>query len=256
MNDQHLIVRAQGITDRGRVRNSNQDAFLIDNQEGLYVVADGMGGHAGGEIASGLCISSIKEYFKNQAVSDEREGALVRPKMSLLNTLTGAINFSSTRIYEKALEQPLLKGMGTTATAVKIEDSFLYIGHVGDSRLYLIRCGYIYQLTNDHSLVSEQVRAGIITKEEAEKHHLKNVITRSVGFQEEEDVDTSVLPLIEGDVLLLCSDGLHGKLSDSEIAKICLEDVSTAATRLVAESNIRGGEDNITAIVLEVSRKS
>jgi len=247
-----IKIKTQGVTDRGRVRSSNQDAFLVDTKQNLFIVADGMGGHAGGEIASSLCIGNIQNYLNAHFGKEENEESDL-PNLLIASSLAEAINFSSTKIYERALEQPVLKGMGTTATAIKLQGQHGYIGHVGDSRLYLIRCGYIYQLTMDHSLVSEQVRAGIITKEEAEQHHLKNVITRSVGFQEEEDVDTSSVGLEDGDIFVICSDGLHGKLRDSEIAQICLEDLSSAGTRLIAEANARGGEDNITAIVLEVS---
>src|SRR5690606_11353763 len=121
--------------------------------------------------------------------------------------------------------------------------------HVGDSRLYLLRCGFIYQITNDHSLVSEQVRAGLLTREEAELHHLRNVITRSVGYQEEEDVDTTSFVLEDGDLLLLCSDGLHGKVSDQELSQLTKEHELDAIEKLIALANERGGDDNISVVV-------
>ncbi|RZA22465.1 MAG: serine/threonine-protein phosphatase, partial [Proteobacteria bacterium] len=135
---------------------------------------------------------------------------------------------------------------------VKIVDDYAYCAHVGDSRFYLIRKGLIYQMSFDHSLVNEQVRAGILTPEEAEVHHLKNVITRSVGYQEEEDVDTLCTRLESGDFLLLCSDGLHGKIQDGEISKITSDKGLQAARELLDLANERGGEDNITVVIISV----
>ncbi len=141
--------------------------------------------------------------------------------------------------------------MGTTATVVKIIDNHCYYAHVGDSRLYLMRSGFLYQLTHDHSYVSEQVRAGVLTEEEAESHPQRNVITRSVGYQEEEDVDVSSLPLQKDDHLIICSDGLHGKLHDRELVSILKESENrTACQALIALANERGGEDNITVVHL------
>lgn len=248
------LIRAQGIgkTDVGRVRSSNQDAFLVDDEIGLYVVADGMGGHAGGEIASQIAIEQIRQHVLAQLEIDRDPTAESQTHSYILNALAASINHASSRIYEHSLEDPSLRGMGTTATTVKIVDSYAYWAHVGDSRLYLMRGGFIYQLTFDHSLVNEQVRAGILTPEEAEVHHLKNVITRSVGYQEEEDVDTSFVLLNSGDYLLLCSDGLHGKLSDAEISKIAGKMGLNAVDTLVRLANERGGEDNITTVLIEI----
>lgn len=247
---QESAIRAAGLTDIGRVRSTNQDAFLADPDHGIYIVADGMGGHAGGEIASGLCIKEVRNFL--DANAQNFVGKDRHPDTKVRGTILSAINHASTKIYERALEEPSLKGMGTTATVVKILQNHAYIGHVGDSRCYLIRCGLIYQLTNDHSLVSEQVRAGIITKEEAELHHLRNVITRSVGYQEEEDVDGASIDLDRGDFLLLCSDGLHGKVADREISRLVQEKCLEAPRHLVDLANSRGGDDNITVVIIEI----
>ena len=142
--------------------------------------------------------------------------------------------------------------MGTTATVCKVVDQYGYIAHVGDSRLYLIRCGLIYQITNDHSLVSEQVRAGILTKEEAELHHLRNVITRSVGYQEEEDVDTTCVLLEDGDLIVMCSDGLHGPVTDMEISQTVKNTEINSVDSLIQMANDRGGDDNITVVIIKV----
>lgn len=246
-----LRIQANGMTDIGRVRSTNQDAFHCSPDEGLFIVADGMGGHAGGEVASQLCISEVQKFLK-EGFSEIKDKLIKHPDSRILGLLSRGVNHASTRIYEKALEQPFLKGMGTTATVAKIIDDYCYYAHVGDSRLYLLRSGFIYQLTHDHSYVSEQVRAGVLTEEEAESHPQRNVITRSVGYQEEEDVDVSSIQLLEGDHLILCSDGLHGKVDDREFVR-ALENDSNGKTceDLIALANERGGEDNITVVHLK-----
>jgi protein phosphatase len=248
-----IDLTSLGATDVGQVRAANQDSFYADDKQKLYLVADGMGGHAGGEIASGLCVDIIPPYVKDQEPLFEQ--CKSHPDQRIANALASSINFASTKIYEKALENPKLKGMGTTATVLKITGNYAYIAHVGDSRCYLVRCGYIYQITNDHSLVSEQVRAGILSKEEAEQHHLRNVITRSIGYQEEEDVDTTSFELEDGDLILLCSDGLHGKVPDKEISLQIQNRGTEAVPGLITTANQRGGEDNITGVIVKVSSK-
>jgi protein phosphatase len=247
-------LTANGATDVGRVRSANQDSFLVDDKQSLFIVADGMGGHAGGEIASQLCISEISDFLQKQMNDGVENTTFDHRENMITNLLAKSINYASSRIYERALEEPQLNGMGTTATVVKIDGSTAHWGHVGDSRLYLIRCGLIYQVTHDHSLVGEQVRAGIITEEEAEVHQLRNIITRSVGYQEEEDVDCSSLDLEEGDLLLICSDGLHGKVSDKEISELVNDKKTESVQDLIDLANERGGDDNISAIVIEIKK--
>ncbi|HYX38289.1 MAG: Stp1/IreP family PP2C-type Ser/Thr phosphatase [Pseudobdellovibrionaceae bacterium] len=245
-------VHAVGRTDIGRVRSTNQDSMLVENETGLFVVADGMGGHAGGEIASRICIEQVKREVASKIDPELVQSVKSHPDPALLQALANSINYASARIYEHSLEDPSLRGMGTTATVVKIVEDYAYCAHVGDSRFYLVRSGFIYQLTFDHSLVNEQVRAGILTPEEAEVHHLKNVITRSVGYQEEEDVDTLCVQLEKGDLLVLCSDGLHGKINDAELSQIANKRGTASVAELVDLANDRGGEDNITLIMAEV----
>lgn len=245
---QLFSMRAVGVTDVGRVRKANQDSFFVDPESSLLVVADGMGGHAGGEVASQLCIQKIQAHLA--AEQRHLTGTIDHhPDPRVASVLANAVNHASTKIYERALEEPHLRGMGTTATLLKVVDGYAYCAHVGDSRLYLVRSGFIFQISNDHSLVSEQVRAGLLTREEAELHHLRNVITRSVGYQEEEDVDKFSFPLEDGDFFVLCSDGLHGKVSDMEISKLIQKDGLDAARPLVNLANERGGEDNITVVI-------
>ena len=236
-------VKGVGGTDVGRVRPANQDAFLVDEQRNFFIVADGMGGHAGGEIASQLCIERVSQFF------DDLDNAKKDP----LRSLDRAINGACMAIYVKALENPELKGMGTTATALLVDRNKAFYAHVGDSRIYLLRAGYIFQLSSDHSFVNEQLRAGLITKQEAAHHHLRNVITRSVGFLEDEDVDCAEIKLEKGDYFILCSDGLHGKVNETELAKIILEDYPSSVSKLIDLANERGGEDNITAVIIQIS---
>jgi len=245
-----LHIDANGHTDIGQVRSTNQDSLLLNNQENLFIVADGMGGHAGGEIASKLCVEYVDKFLKNELTTSIPKDQ--HPSTTLLSELANSVNFASSKIYEKALEEPSLKGMGTTATVLKIIDGHAYSAHVGDSRLYLLRKGFIYQVTHDHSLVNEQVRAGILSPEEAELHHLRNVITRSVGYQEEEDVDTNCFKLEDGDFMLMSSDGLHGKVSNKEITKSLKSNDLHSVNRLIDLANERGGDDNITVIVVKI----
>lgn len=241
-----LKVRARGATDIGKVRSVNQDSYYLADDHTLFIVADGMGGHAGGEIASRVCIEEIRSYLLQHidlAMNDE---------VQIQHVLADAINAASTRIYEYALENPELKGMGTTATVLFCAHQCGYIGHVGDSRLYILRSGFIYQVSDDHSLVSEQLKAGKITEEEAKNHRLKNIITRSVGYQEREYVDTKAIELVPGDFLILCSDGLHGKVSEKELVAMVSHDDVDCVNDLIDLANERGGEDNITVVVVKI----
>jgi serine/threonine protein phosphatase PrpC len=242
-------IKAMGLTHVGRVRSSNQDAYLCLPEEGLFIVADGMGGHAGGEIASQLCVETIKSYVQDNTVF-RNDTSFSESRLHL--ELAKSINAASAKIYERALEEPNLRGMGTTATVALVRNDNIYYAHVGDSRFYLIRRGFIYQITHDHSLVSEQVRAGILTREEADLHHLRNVITRSVGYQEEEDVDSGVLTAEPRDLLLLCSDGLHGKLKNKELSQIIQNLKAESVHELVDLANQRGGDDNISVVVFAI----
>ena len=171
----------------------------------------------------------------------------------ICSLLVQAVNHASTGIFERALEEPQLMGMGTTASAMILHGRYAYIGHVGDSRVYLIRNRFIYQLTNDHSLIGEQLRAGVLTREEAKNTRMKNIITRSVGYQEMEDVDTCAIELEAGDIFVISSDGMHGRISDEEISCTVNKNKLNAVKELVELANARGGKDNITLIVVVVS---
>lgn len=256
-----MKVISCGITDIGRKRQRNEDSYLVNDKIGLYIVADGMGGHAGGEFASKIAVSTVEEIIRGE----DRVRSNV-PTESYLDTdpsaaegqeqerLKEAINRAGNMIVRRAFEDPELKGMGTTSTVMFVSNDKAYIAHVGDSRAYCVRDGQIIQITEDHSLVHEQLKSGLITEEEAKTHQLKNIITRSVGVQEEVEVDTIVWKIQIGDSYLLCSDGLSNMVHDHELQDIITKfNAEQAARELVDLANSRGGEDNITLILLKVT---
>jgi len=241
-----------GITDVGLKRGHNEDNYLINEELNLYVVADGMGGHAGGEYASAIAVNTCEEVV----TSLEAEGVSIDtddPVEITRHKLSQSIRLAGRRIFEKAKEQPEYHGMGTTVVAVLMRQTNAYIAHVGDSRVYLMREGEISQVTEDHSLIAEKIRHGLITPEEAKNHKMRNVITRSLGYQEDVEVDMSVRAVRRGDHFLLCSDGLSGLVEDEEMQKAMLEMRPQAAARMLVELACeRGGDDNITVVVARV----
>ncbi|GIL16612.1 MAG: hypothetical protein BroJett040_03630 [Oligoflexia bacterium] len=231
-------------TDKGLRRESNQDSYLINKDLGLFIVADGMGGHSGGEVASALAVQTVEEVIKKPAVPD------LSPKDLLVYAYTQA----SRRIYEKAQnENPELMGMGTTMVLVYRSGSSLYIANVGDSRVYLFRRPHLWQLTEDHSLVNEQLRAGLITEEQLKTVSGKNVITRSVGYEPDVVVDVIERPLTRGDVFLLCSDGLHGLVIDQKICELLNKNtLDKVVDRCIDQALANGGDDNVTVMTVAV----
>lgn len=245
-----LHVAAQ--TDRGLVRPNNEDNFFTDINQGLLAVADGMGGHASGEIASKIAIDVLRNYFQQ---AGEGKLSLKGPGYDetyadRTNQLYCAIQLANEAIYEAAQGNPSLRGMGTTLAAISIQGKKLSIAHVGDSRVYLIRAGSIEQLTDDHTLVYEQFKRELISKEEAESSTIRHVLTRALGIAPSVDVDLGEMTLANGDVLILCSDGLSEMISDQEIlvTATSLHDPSTTCRRLIDRANESGGKDNITVI--------
>ena len=204
-----LKILSEGKTDIGSVRSTNQDSILVEDNLNLYIVADGMGGHAGGELASKLCIEKVTEKITEFLNSTSKEATT----SEILRLVEQAINFASSKIYEYSLENPNLRGMGTTCTLFLVIDDKIYCGHVGDSRLYLIRSEFIYQLSFDHSLVNEQQKAEVISAEEARNHQLE------MSSQEAWDIKKKrmlirFMEMTDGDIVACCSDGLHGKVTD------------------------------------------
>ncbi len=245
-----MQVRSAALTDVGRVREKNEDSHLVSDDLGLYVVADGMGGHVGGQMASSLAVKTVEEDVSHH-IAALRDGAGVDPLESspVPRMLADSVRAACSAIYEAAQEDPDLQGMGTTVTSLLVYCDRAFIAHVGDSRCYLQRGDRIIQITDDHSLVNEQIKAGLITREQARQSRLKNIITRSVGFERDVAVDTFALPLQEGDKMLMCSDGLANFVDDTEIglalATLALEQVPA---RMIELANDRGGDDNITVV--------
>jgi protein phosphatase len=248
-----MRLNVAGSTDVGLKRTHNEDAFLLLPEEQLYCVADGMGGHASGEVASRLAVEEMAEFFRLTGRDDEatwpfREDPARRHDEN--RVLTG-VKLANLRIFERAQSDERLRGMGTTLVCAHFERGVgaVIVGHVGDSRAYLVRGGRIRQLTQDHSLVAQLVASNQITPEEARRDSRRNVVTRSVGVAPALDVDIVRLeePLRSGDTLLLCSDGLHTQVSDEELARIASgESLDRACGELIALANERGGPDNIT----------
>ena len=222
-------------TDIGRVRERNEDSYLVDPP--IYAVADGMGGARGGAVASSLALDKVEELFHSGKGS---LGELIRS--------------ANRAVFERSVSDSKVSGMGTTLTAATVDERGAHLGHVGDSRAYLLRAGSLRQLTDDHTLVNRMVKAGEITTQEAGVHPHRNVLTRSVGTEPEVDVDEKDIPLIDGDRLLLCSDGLTGMVTEPQIQAILVTtpDPQEAADRLIKAANRAGGIDNITVVVLDI----
>ncbi|MBN2798741.1 MAG: Stp1/IreP family PP2C-type Ser/Thr phosphatase [Deltaproteobacteria bacterium] len=248
-----MRITSCGVTDVGLKRGHNEDNFLINEELHLFVVADGMGGHVGGEYASAIAVNTVEEIVTSMELHEELPHEEDDPVEVTREKLRYAIRLAGRRIFEKAEEEPEFHGMGTTSVALLVDEGNAYIAHVGDSRLYMQRDGQIEQVTEDHSLVNEKVKAGLITKEEAKNHKMRNVITRSLGYQEDVEVDVEVRAVRRGDQFLICSDGLSGLVEDHEMGEhMTAHSPQEAARRLVELACERGGDDNITIIITRV----
>ncbi|MFI5097605.1 MAG: Stp1/IreP family PP2C-type Ser/Thr phosphatase [Candidatus Acidiferrales bacterium] len=246
-------IASDGLTDVGRVRTNNEDSFRILEALHLFVLSDGMGGEAHGEVASSMAVESIVNYCA-EAKDDSGmtlDGAAGEHWAEKTKRLQSAVYLANSRIYESAQKNPEQRGMGATLTAAWFDNGRLSIAHVGDSRAYLLRGGTLLQLTNDHSLVAEQVRRGIITPQEAEASEMQSVLLRALGAHSQVDVDIDEVGIYPRDVLLLCSDGLTRMVTEPEIAgSLQAEtDPASAARKLIELANERGGTDNVTVIV-------
>ena len=241
-------ILCAGATDIGRKRKSNQDSICLNYSHHFFAVADGMGGHNGGDVASQLSVKVMDEYLEKHTSQD--------PQL-LMKNMIQEINRS---ILKKAEEQPELHGMGTTVSAIQFAGPQLVIGNVGDSRVYMVNNHHIFQMTRDHSFVQEKLNMGIYTREEAVKDPQKNVLVRSVGFESDLAVDVFHYRICKNDIFLICSDGLHGKVSDADILHIVqrnisdpsrcqLADVEKTVKELIQQANDNGGQDNISVIL-------
>lgn len=237
-----------GKTDQGLVRPNNEDNFYLDEKLGLLVVADGMGGHASGETASKLAVNIIRDYFQSP---QKVIGNYDHDYSEATNKLNSAISLANRAVFEAAQSSPALKGMGTTIAAILLTGNRLSIAHIGDSRVYLVRSGNIEQLTDDHSIVNEQLKRDMITKEEAAHSTMKNILTKALGISLEMEADLDELTMFGDDILLLCSDGLTTMVTDEAILEIIsfASDPAAACDSLINAANEKGGPDNITVVL-------
>jgi serine/threonine protein phosphatase PrpC len=251
-----LSIQVAGKSDVGCVRTNNEDNFGYDARYGIFVVCDGMGGAAAGEVASKLSVDTVLTYFRQAAatkrfptVGEHLEGYSQRA-----NALASAIHLANKAVFEMGKSKASQRGMGSTIVAVLAEKNFFSVGHVGDSRIYLIRGGEIQQLTQDHSLVMEQVRRGLITREQAEKSEMQNIIIRALGSEDTVKPDVEDLVALPGDVLLLASDGLTKHVKDDWMLGIVTEahSLDSAVDDLIDSAKAHGGDDNITVMLLKM----
>lgn len=255
-----MRIVSGGKTDVGRVRTNNEDCYRIVDSLNLFILSDGMGGEAHGEIASALAVETV---VKHCLEGENNPAAPVYGETKAnwsdrTKRLSSAVYLANRKIFESAEVHPEQRGMGATLTAAWIEDDKLSIAHVGDSRAYLLRTGGLHQLTSDHSLVAEQVRRGVLTPAEAERSDMQSVLIRALGAQQKIEVDAEEQPLFPGDLLLLCSDGLTRMVTEPEIAGTLQSetDPEKAAEKLVNLANENGGADNVTVVIVRLESVS
>lgn len=248
-------LRVSPATDVGRVRKDNEDAFLVDEELKLFVVADGMGGHAAGEVASRMAVDTVRRVLREgrQTLVDFETGTEGVTRTDVIRMLETSVQEACAAVHQEGVRDESKRGMGTTLDALLMVGTRGFIAHVGDSRAYLYRQGSVHQLTEDHSLINELLRRGRLTREQVERVQYKNAVTRAVGIYESVEVDVIDFDVLAGDRFLLCSDGLHGYLEDNEIPGI-FENTppDSLAQTLIALANDRGGKDNITAVVVHI----
>ncbi len=242
-------MRILAKSDVGKAREMNQDSFFVSDLEKdevkLYILADGMGGYKGGEVASSLAVTCVKNYIFNNF------SKLPKEKDEILSLINSSIEYANMVVYEKSQEIEEYKDMGTTLDVAIIYNNKVYIGHVGDSRIYRVRKNIIRKLTQDHSYVEKLVRDGEITKEEAYNHPNKNMLLKAVGCNSLVKPDVFYKGFLKGDILLMCSDGLTNMLKESEIYNILLNNPEEPEKALIDGANKEGGLDNITAIIVD-----
>src|SRR3989339_422032 len=247
-------------SDPGKVRTNNEDNFFTDPELGLFIVADGMGGHSSGEVASKMAKDVISANYKSALLKQrDTEHTQVmfgqnNPALSeSANHLVSSIRIANQVIYESSQAYPQNQGMGTTVVSVLVKDKSYVVAWVGDSRVYLIRHNQIQQLSTDHSLVQEQVTKGLISADQAEKSEFKNILTRALGAAETVEIDAVETPAFDGDYILLCSDGLTRMLSDQKILEIIqkAQRPDAICEELISAANEAGGRDNVTAVIIE-----
>lgn len=249
-----FTVDFSGDTHVGMKRDINQDSLLLMPEENLFVVADGMGGHRAGEVASRLAIKTMREFFQETS-EDEDITWPFRPESNAgyeANRLIASIKLANLRVFETSKDNAEMQGMGTTVVSAHYADDKVYIAHVGDSRAYLLRSGVLTQVTVDHSLLNDFKKNGVMTEEDEARFPYKNIIVRALGMKDTVEVDLTVLEPKENDVLMLCSDGVSGEVQALDIARLLGQEgnLVKAASRLIATANEHGGKDNSTVILL------
>ncbi|KJS20943.1 MAG: hypothetical protein VR72_12710 [Clostridiaceae bacterium BRH_c20a] len=235
-------MHVNSLTNIGLVRKANEDSFLADKNRGLFVVADGMGGHEAGELASSIAIKTLDDFLTSQVITNQKSKGLCQ-----------AIQKANELVYKESRLNSNCAGMGTTLTAALFIDYILYVAHIGDSRAYLIRDKSINLLTRDHSLVGELFRQGELTESEAYRHPHRNILTRALGTEREVEIDQVEIKINSGDLLLLCTDGLYNLVHDNEILREIIQngtDMKKTVNQLVQIALERGGVDNITLILV------
>jgi protein phosphatase len=247
-------IVSSGLSDVGRVRTNNEDSFRIVEELGLFILSDGMGGEAHGEVASAMAVEAIQKYCEAEK---EDSGVTVLEAVpenwtSQTRRLRNAVRQANHQIFQSAQKNSEQRGMGATVTTAWLKDARLSIAHVGDSRAYLLRSGNLQQLTNDHSLVAEQVRRGLITPQQAEESEMQSVLLRALGAHPEVEVDVDEVEVFPRDVLLMCSDGLTRMVTEPEIAGTLQAETvpEAAAEKLISLANESGGVDNVTVVVV------
>ncbi len=241
-------MRILAKTDIGKAREMNQDSFYVSSEEEeikLFILADGMGGYKGGEIASSLAVTSTKNYIKNNISKIKKE------KEDFLKLINSAVEYANLVVHEKSKENPELHDMGTTLDVCLIYNNRVFIGHVGDSRVYRIRKNIIRKLTTDHSYVEKLVKEGTITKEEAYNHPKKNMLMKALGCNTLVEPDVMCKGFLKDDILLMCSDGLTNMIREEEIYNILLKNPEKPTEALINKANENGGYDNITTIIVD-----
>ena len=242
------MIKAYAKSDKGNVRETNEDYFYISNsldQIQLFLLADGMGGYNGGEIASQLAIQTAKNYIENNFKDIEKD------RDSIIQLLGSSMEYANMVVYEKAKENPELQGMGTTLEICLIYKNKAYIGHVGDSRIYRVRKQFIRKLTQDHSYVQKLVKEGTITKEQAEHHPQKNMLMKALGCNAFVEPDVMVKGFLKDDILIMCSDGLSNMVDQQTIYEMASKNIEQATKDLVQLAKDRGGYDNITVVIIK-----
>lgn len=244
-----MAILHAGGSDIGRKRKTNQDSICVDPDQLFFAVADGMGGHNGGDIASQMTVKLLPQFIEQNKTS-------IEPK----ELMAKSIQFVNNEIFKKSEVEPELKGMGTTVSAMMFKSNKLWIGNVGDSRVYMLHDGQLYQMTRDHSFVQEKLNMGIYNRADAALDKQKNVLVRSVGFEPDVAVDVFSYQVCKNDLFLACSDGLHGKVSDKDILYILQKNIphaekattiqlENAVKQLIEQANENGGQDNISVIL-------